>query len=60
MTTAEAIAKSRAIAAGSSCFLLASGGVFKICRRIGNRIVSLGTRTDASQALSLLRKVANH
>lgn len=57
MTQAEALAKSRVIAAGSSCFLLASGGVFKVCRRIGPRIVSLGTRSDASQAISLLRRL---
>lgn len=60
MTQAEALAKSRVIAAGSSWFLLASGGVFKVCRRIGPRIVSLGACSDASQAISLLRWVCNH
>lgn len=60
MTTAEALAKARAIAAGSSCFLMPVGGAFKICRRVGARVIPLGTRTDASQALSLLRRVCNH
>lgn len=57
MTQAEALAKSRVIAAGSSCFLLASGGVFKVCRRIGRRIVSLGHRSDPARLFAWLRRL---
>ncbi|MBS1143388.1 MAG: hypothetical protein H6R14_794 [Proteobacteria bacterium] len=60
MTTAEALDKARDIARGSTCFLMPVGGVFKICRRVDRRVITLGKRTDASQALSLLRRVCNH
>ena len=60
MTPAETIAKARDIAKGSSCFLMPVGGTYKICRRVGARVIPLGSRTDASQALSLLRRLCNH
>ena len=60
MTTDEILSKARRIASGTTCFLMPVGSAFKICRRIGRRVITLGTRRDASQALSLLRRVANH
>ena len=60
MTAAETLAKARAIAHGSSCFLICIGNSFKICRRVGKRVIAIGTRSDSGQALTLLRRVCNH
>ena len=59
-TQSETLARSRDIARGTTCFLLPVGGVFKVCRRVAGRVITLGTRADASQAIALLRRVAAH
>lgn len=60
MTQAEALAKAREITRGSSCFVMPVGGRFKVCRRVGSRVIHLGYRTDAEQLCTWLRKLANH
>jgi hypothetical protein len=60
MTRTETLAKARAIAQGTTCFLLPAGRGYQICRRVAGRVITIGTRADASQALSLLRRVASH
>lgn len=60
MTTAETMAKARDIARGTTCFLLPAGGVFKVCRRVAGRVITIGTRADAGQAIALLRRAAAH
>ena len=60
MTSAETLAKARDIARGTTCFLLPAGGAFKVCRRVAGRVITIGTRADASQAIALLRRAAAH
>ena len=59
-STAETIAKARDIARGTTCFLIPAGGVFKVCRRVAGRVITIGTRADAGQAIALLRRAAAH
>ena len=59
-STAETLAKARDIARGTTCFLLPAGGVFKVCRRVAGRVITIGTRADAGQAIALLRRAAAH
>lgn len=59
-STAETIAKARDIARGTTRFLLPAGGVFKVCRRVAGRVITIGTRADAGQAIALLRRAAAH
>ena len=59
-STAETLAKARDIARGTTCFLLPVHGAFKVCRRVAGRVITIGTRADASQAISLLRRAAAH
>lgn len=59
-STAETIAKARDIARGTTCFLLPVHGAFKVCRRVAGRVITIGTRSDASQAIALLRRAAAH
>lgn len=60
MTTAETLTKAREITRGSTCFVIAVGDRFKVCRRIGHRIVAIGYRTDPDRLCAWLRKLANN
>ena len=57
MTTADTLAKAREITRGSSCFVLPVGGRYKVCRRVGGRVIALGYRSDANQLCAWLRKL---
>lgn len=57
MTTAETLATARSITRGSTCFVIPHGDRFKVCRRIGRRIVSLGHRSDPARLFAWLRRL---
>lgn len=60
MTNQEAIAKARAIAAGSNCFFHQRGDRYQVFRRVGDRVIALGFRRDPGQLCSYLRKLTAH
>ncbi len=56
-TTAETLAKARAITQGTTCFVVPVGGRYKVCRRVAGRVIPLGYRADAAQLCAWLRKL---
>lgn len=60
MTTTEALTQAREITRGTSCFVMPVAGRFKVCRRVGGRVISLGYRTNPADLLAYVRRVASH
>lgn len=64
MTTAEALDKAldkaRELTRGTSCFVMPVAGRFKVCRRVGGRVIALGYRTNPADLIAYVRRVASH
>jgi len=59
MTPAEALTAAREITRGTTCFVMPVAGRFKVCRRIGGRVINLGYRTNPADLIAYVRRVAS-